>query len=111
VQSLNVTLKARRCQYTFVSQVADLGVVAREDAVSYREAGVRGDDTVIGAGDGHAGPAVVLVDPVAAPRHGGGRSGIAARVAGLLVESPELETRNAKWRSSARRLAFCVLPP
>jgi hypothetical protein len=32
-------------------------VVAREDAVSDREAGVRRDDTVIGAGDGHAGPA------------------------------------------------------
>jgi hypothetical protein len=39
------------------SQVADLRVVAREDAVSDREAGVRRDDTVIGAGDGHAGPA------------------------------------------------------
>jgi len=32
-------------------------VVAREDAVSDREAGVGRDDAVVGAGDGHARPA------------------------------------------------------
>ena len=42
-------------------QLGDLGVVAGQDAVSDGEAGVGGDHAVVGAGDGHAGAAVVLV--------------------------------------------------
>lgn len=38
-------------------QLADLGVVAREDAVADGETGVSGDHAVVCAGDGHAGPA------------------------------------------------------
>jgi hypothetical protein len=49
------------------SQLADLGVVAREDAVSDGETGVSGDDAVVGACDGHAGPA----KPKRHPRYGG----------------------------------------
>ena len=48
-------------------QLGDLGVVAGEDAVTDGEAGVGGDDAVVGAGDGHARAAVVLVR--VEPRH------------------------------------------
>jgi hypothetical protein len=34
----------------------DLGVLAREDVVSDEDAGVSGDDALVCAGDGHAGP-------------------------------------------------------
>lgn len=48
-------------------QLGNLGVVAGEDAVTDGEAGVGSDDTIVGAGDGHARAAVVLVR--VEPRH------------------------------------------
>lgn len=42
-------------------QLRDLRVVAGQDAVTDGEAGVGGDDAVVGAGDGQARAAVVLV--------------------------------------------------
>jgi hypothetical protein len=38
------------------SQLSDLGVLVREDAVSDEEAGVSDDDALVCASDGHAGP-------------------------------------------------------
>lgn len=105
-------------------------MLAREDVVSDGEAGVSRDHAVVRAGDGHAGPAqpptksgpryemrrdggrdrrrarerrlpaVVLVDPVAAPRHGGGRRGWAARGAGGGVAGVRGLEEKAKWSSA-----------
>jgi hypothetical protein len=48
-------------------QLRDFRVVAGQDAVTDGEAGVGGDDAVVGAGDGQARAAVVLV--WVEPRH------------------------------------------
>jgi hypothetical protein len=53
-------------------------VVAREDAVSNGEAGVGGDDAVVGACDGHAGPA----EPNRHPRYEDEKTGDEAGVGG-----------------------------
>ena len=73
-------------------QLGDLGVVAGEDAVTDGEAGVGGDDAVVGAGDGHARAAVVLVR--VEPRHR-----LCSRDSVVLPSRPGDAACVLRWRS------------